>query len=149
MNGLCGTTASHLDATNSHRWSLKCANLGTSQATKQIIVCGRQGLRSYMKHKFQKKIIQERTGHRSLECLRMYEHTSDKQQQAVSNILSSHSQSSYAEMTKLEHKNTPTTSTFGPRFGPNMKFDSCQVNININHDHLLQSTSPAAVHSVQ
>ena len=80
------------------------------------------------------KIIQERTGHRSLECLRMYERTSDKQQQAVSNILSSHSQSSYhAEMTKLEHKNTPTMSTFGPGFGPNMKFDSCQVNININH----------------
>ncbi len=80
------------------------------------------------------KIIQERTGHRSLECLRMYERTSDKQQQAVSNILSSHSQSSYhAEMTKLDHKTTPTTSTSGPGFGPNMKFDSCQVNININH----------------
>ena len=49
-----------------HEWSLEYVNLETSQATKEIIVCGRLGLRSYMKHKFQKKIIQERTGHRSL-----------------------------------------------------------------------------------
>ena len=34
------------------------------------------------------KIIQEHTGHRSVECLRMYEHTSDRQQHAVLNILS-------------------------------------------------------------
>ena len=41
------------------------------------------------------KIIQERTGHHLLEYLRTYERTSDKQQQAISNILSSNSQSSY------------------------------------------------------
>ena len=33
------------------------------------------------------KIIQERTGHRSLEALRIYEHTNTAQHQAVSNIL--------------------------------------------------------------
>ena len=36
-----------------------------------------------------KKIIQQRTGHRSLEALRKYEHTSQQQDCAVSSILSS------------------------------------------------------------
>ena len=84
------------------------------------------------------KIIQERTGHRSLECLRMYERTSDKQQRAVSNILSSHSQSSYhAEMARLDHnhpQNAASSSTSSVSgIVPNMKFDNCQVNINVNH----------------
>ena len=78
------------------------------------------------------KIIQERTGHRSLECLRMYERTSDKQKQAVSKILSSHSQSSYhAQMTKLDHSEQKNLSTFG--LSPNMTFANCQVNVNVNH----------------
>ena len=34
------------------------------------------------------KMIQERTGHRSLEALRMYERTSERQHQAVSAVLS-------------------------------------------------------------
>ena len=34
------------------------------------------------------KIIQGHTGHRSIECLRMYEHTNEKQQLAVSKVLS-------------------------------------------------------------
>ena len=75
------------------------------------------------------KIIQERTGHRSLECLRMY--ASDKQKQAVSKILSFHSQSSYhAQMTKLDHSKQKNLSTFG--LSPNMTFTNCQVN-NVNH----------------
>ena len=62
------------------------------------------------------KIIQERTGHRSIECLCMYERTSDKQHQAVSNILSSTSRSSYhAQIAQLEpinhHLSTQTSST--------------------------------------
>ena len=42
------------------------------------------------------KIIQEHTGHRSVECFCMYEHTSDKQQYAVSNIFSSSTSYSYS-----------------------------------------------------
>ena len=34
------------------------------------------------------KIVQERTGHRSLEALHVYEHTNSSQHQAVSNLLS-------------------------------------------------------------
>lgn len=57
------------------------------------------------------KTIQEHTGHRSVECLRMYEHTSDKQQHAVSNILSSSTELNYqSEMKKLEMCETHATS---------------------------------------
>ena len=83
-----------------------------------------------------KKIIQERTGHRSLECLRMCKCTSDKQQEGVSKILCSHSRSSYhAEMVKLDHsvQKYSGMSKSGPRLLPNMKFNKCQVNINVNH----------------
>ena len=49
------------------------------------------------------KIIQERTGHRSVECLRSYERTSEKQHHAVSKILSSSSELNFqTEMNKLE-----------------------------------------------
>ena len=51
------------------------------------------------------KIIKERTGHRSLECLRMYERTSTKQHKAVSRVLSSTSGTNYSmEMSNIEHK---------------------------------------------
>ena len=80
------------------------------------------------------KIIQERTGHRSLECLRMYERTSDKQQQAVSNILSSDSRSSYhAQISKLNPNNhqlstqTTSTSSISDQLHNNMSFANCQV----------------------
>ena len=78
------------------------------------------------------KIIQERTGHRSVECLRMYEHTSDKQQHAVSNILSSSSELNYqSEMRKLEMCETHATSHSLTTI-PNMTFNNCQVSINYN-----------------
>ena len=41
------------------------------------------------------KLIQERTGHRSLEALRMYERTNMRQHQAVSNLLSTPHSTSY------------------------------------------------------
>jgi hypothetical protein len=150
MDGPCSTTASQLDATNSHGWSLKYANLGTSQATKQTTVCGRQGIRSYMKHKFQKKLY--RRGLATVlwsvcVCTNAPVTNSSKLCQISYPLIHSH-HIMHAEMTKLDHKSTPTTSTSGPGFGPNMKFNSCQVNIDIM-DHRLQSTSPAAVHSVQ
>ena len=49
------------------------------------------------------KIIQERTGHRSIESLRTYEHTSEKQKLAVSKVLSSKTEVNFqSEMNKLE-----------------------------------------------
>ena len=53
------------------------------------------------------KAGQERTGHRSVECLRMYERTSDKQLLAVSKILSSNTELNFkTEVKKLETHNT-------------------------------------------
>jgi hypothetical protein len=82
------------------------------------------------------KIIQERTGHRSLECLRMYERTSEKQQQAVSNILSSSSQSTYetqvAKLNSCSQNITFNSSSVTPGLLPKMDFSNCQVNINVN-----------------
>ena len=91
----------------------------------------------YMKQRCQKKSFksEERAGHHLLKCLRtyMYEHTSDKQHQAVSNTLSSTSRSSYhAQIAKLDPSNHQlSTQTTGQL--PNMSFAKCQVNININH----------------
>ena len=139
MSAQYGTIASQLDETNFLRWFLKYVNWGIFQDTKQTTVYGLQEQQSCTRQKFRKKkIIQERTGHRSLECLRMYERTSDKQQRAVSNILSSHSQSSYhAEMARLDHNHpqnaAPSSTSSVSGIVPNMKFDNCQVNINVNH----------------
>lgn len=46
------------------------------------------------------KVIQERTGHRSLDSLRTYERTNDQQHKAVSRVLSSSSKLSYCAQTQ-------------------------------------------------
>ena len=76
-----------------------------------------------------KKIIQERTGHCSVECLRSYERTNEKQQHAVSRILSSSTELNFqTEMNRLE---THKTHSFS-KTCPTMTFSNCQVNINDN-----------------
>ena len=52
------------------------------------------------------KIIQERSGHKSLIALRRYEHTSMEQQGAVSSLLSSTSSTSYKERVEKEETKT-------------------------------------------
>ena len=53
------------------------------------------------------KMIQERTGHRSLEALRMYEHTSEQEHQAISAVLSAPSSSKTATFNQyLEQERT-------------------------------------------
>ena len=58
------------------------------------------------------KVIQERTGHRSLDSLRVYERTSTHQQQAASNILSGSNVQTYAEQVQIakHHSQTSTLS---------------------------------------
>ena len=81
------------------------------------------------------KIIQERTGHRSIECLRMYEHTNEKQQLAVSKVLSSTTEVNFqSEIERLEAQcsNTvPSNAVATP--GNPMTFNNCQVNISYNN----------------
>ena len=61
------------------------------------------------------KAIQERTGHRSLDSLRVYERTSTQQQQAASNILSGSHVQTYAEQVQIaRHHSQATTLSIGP-----------------------------------
>ena len=90
------------------------------------------------------KIIQERTGHRSLECLRMYEQTSDCQHKAVSKILSSKEETTFngqlqniKQQTSAISNHVQSTSCI-----PTMNFNSCSVNINYN---INQGSSTAQV----
>ena len=55
------------------------------------------------------KLIQERTGHRSLEALRSYERTSAQQHQAVSSLLSAPTCSSYAQRLHMAKSTKSTT----------------------------------------
>ena len=75
------------------------------------------------------KIIEERAGYHSVECLRSYERTSDKQQHTVSRILSSSTELNFqTEMKKLEmHESHSFYKTC-----PVMTFSNCQININYN-----------------
>ena len=73
------------------------------------------------------KIIQERTGHRSKECLRMYEHTNEKQQLAVSKVLSSTTEVNFqSEIERLEaycSNRVPSNAVATP--GNPMTFSNC------------------------
>ena len=83
------------------------------------------------------KIIQERTGHRSLEALRMYERTNEHQHQAVSAILSAPSSSSstsynqYIEREKVNISHT-VCQPHQPSNASNFTFQNlhnCTINI--------------------
>ena len=85
------------------------------------------------------KLIQERTGHRSLEALRSYERTSAQQHQAVSTLLSAPSCSSYAQHLHMAKstKSTilginPSASQASPTPSPGISFQNlhgCTINI--------------------
>ena len=85
------------------------------------------------------KVIQERTGHRSLDSLRVYERTSTHQQQAASNILSSSNVHTYAEQVQIA-KHHSQTSTLSISPSPSSTVQSlpiyfgnlygCTININ-------------------
>ena len=81
------------------------------------------------------KIIKERTGHRSLEALRMYEQTSEKQHLAVSRILSGSSDTSF----NLEMMKTTTNNSYS-KAQPVMNFNNCQVTITYNQGNVTDST---------
>ncbi len=75
------------------------------------------------------KIIKQRTGHRSVESLRKYEHTCTTQHQAVANILSSDTTTSYStQMSQLQSKSENCISI---NKTPTMNFSNCTVNITI------------------
>ena len=79
------------------------------------------------------KIIQERTGHRSLEALRVYERTNTHQQETASNILSDLQVRTYAD--RMYHSQTTSTSIGAPQSfqGLPVSFGNlygCTINIH-------------------
>ena len=76
------------------------------------------------------KLIQERTGHRSLKALRFYEWTTDKQQQEISVILAKHPRDEEtipAVPQAVPLNLLPSSSAPCPTFGV---LHHCTVNIN-------------------
>ena len=61
------------------------------------------------------KMIQQRTGHRSLKALRIYEHTTQEQELAVSKILTSDSKVDYAEATSKPETESRSSTSSLPR----------------------------------
>ena len=84
------------------------------------------------------KIIQERTGHRSLEALRMYERINQRQHQAVSSVLSTPVQStSYnhyieSERVKVSHTTSeaPQTTQYATVNYSFQNLHGCTINIS-------------------
>ena len=74
-------------------------------------------------------IIKERTGHRSVEALRIYEHTTKKQLMAVSKILTICQKTTFESALKKEEL-TYNTSPFHPASDSTVnKFSNCTVHI--------------------
>ena len=66
------------------------------------------------------KIIQERTGHRSIKALRMYERTTTSQHVAVSNILSSTTEVNLPQSTAHAHAHAKPVADAGVSFFHNV-----------------------------
>ena len=80
------------------------------------------------------KIIQERTGHRSLDALRMYERTNVEQQQAVSAILTAPQSIAYNKSTeKMTIAHSISETKQPTNIAPSLSFQNlhgCTININ-------------------
>ena len=104
------------------------------------------------------KVIQERTGHRSLEALRVYEHTSARQHQVVSNLLSARpsasdiipNQSTNKSITMQQHpclslsshiSSTSQEQSIFPGIQFHGNLNGCTININ---PHGMQSSTNKA-----
>ena len=93
------------------------------------------------------KLIQERTGHRSLEALRMYERTNAQQHQAISAVLSApHSESTLyhqaSEKRTLSHTLSEVQSTqHAPSSFNFQNLHGCTININAAPSQPVPTTS--------
>lgn len=100
------------------------------------------------------KVIQERTGHRSLEALRVYERTNTQQHQMVSNILSAPSENTQIQQTQTKHSIMQTHSSHSVMsIEPPSNQQSVHISlenlhgctININNNTIPQSAQNPSV----
>ena len=104
------------------------------------------------------KLIQERTGHRSLEALRVYERTNVQQHKAVSSILSAPVQSSYSQQMHTADGNAASSiqrcqssDTSAPHLAPGLTLQNlygCTININNNCNQILNPASQSSLTEV-
>ena len=87
MNIQSGITAYQMEETSYYKWFQKSADWGNIKSHKTNHSLRATGATELYEAEVPEKIIQKRTGYRSLECLRMYERSSEKKKQVVSNIL--------------------------------------------------------------
>ena len=112
---------------------------------KQTIALEQQVLHRCMTEESLKKVIQERTGHRSIEALRCCERTSMRQHCPVSALLSTPTQSSYME--QLYHQSTTSQQMLETKASvsnPSVSFGNvhgCTININTAPSHATTSQS--------
>ena len=75
------------------------------------------------------KIIKERTGHRSLEALHVYEHTTSLQHQAVSTILSSSNKTTFQDAMLTPSTTVHSACSSSTPYAPNNIFQNCSVQV--------------------
>ena len=80
------------------------------------------------------KLIQERTGHKSVQALRVYQHTTDDQQKAVSEVLASTIKQSSLQV-KDSHNYQPHVQSVC-RQQPIVNIQGCTVNISMTPPQL-------------
>ena len=81
------------------------------------------------------KLIAEKSGHRSVEALRMYEHTASELERAGGEVISDPSKSFSALMQKQEPEEKPSTSL--PMFSPSLPefsgLNNCTINFSFKY----------------
>ena len=75
------------------------------------------------------KIIKERTGHRSLQALHVYEHTTSLQHQAVSTILSSSNKTTFQGAMLAPSTTAHSAGSSSTPYAPNNIFQNCTVQV--------------------
>lgn len=92
------------------------------------------------------KIIQERTGHRSLKALRLYERTTDEQHLGVSSILGKRGSSELKEQRPATYSQRSQSSIVAGFSNPCMPqlgtLSNCTVNINYGSNKVNIIISP-------
>ena len=106
------------------------AMIGVSGKTNHSLCA--TGASSLFQAGIPEKIIQERTGHRSIKALRMYERTTTSQHVAVSNILSSTTEVNLPQSTAHAHAHAKPVADAGVSFSTMFASASnCVININM------------------
>ena len=126
-----GSQACQLEETNSTRWFRKCVDAGIS-GNKTNHSLRATGASQLFQANVPEKVIQERTGHRSLEALWLYEKTTTEQHQAVAQVLGSSATLSYESVIQKQQELSVSPRPPYIQAAPTLNMSGCTVNICFN-----------------